>query len=223
MDEKERTEVKELRRIANSMGRSRDGHGVARQYQEAKELADTLDWVREMNRRGSGIDEGSIVPAEGERVAFPDCIALTEQGDQIGVELTSPGGRWNNWTEIGFREMVERTIEKKSQKAKSHRRDGTCADGLDRLVLLLTVDMDECQAQSFLEAFHVPDTSEFDGVYVMLDYKPDGAGGRHPVFRIKGPDVLLRGQSSREPPDQEGTGQGAAGRERADGQEAAHP
>ena len=194
MDQKKRSEVEELQRIADSMARSGDGHGVDRQYQGAKELADTLDWVREMNRSGCRIEEESIVHAGREGATFPDCIARTSQGDRIGVELTGPGERWDSWTEKCFRDMVERTIEKKSQKAKNHRRDGTTVAGLDRLVLLLTVDMEEFQAERFLEGLHGLDTSEFDEVYIMLDYKPDGADGRHPVFRIKGTDVEQHGQ-----------------------------
>ena len=150
-----------------------------------------------MNRDGRGIVEDSIVPAYGEGAAFPDCVAQTCQGDLIGVELTGPGGRWDSWTQNSFRELVERSIEKKSQKARIHGRDGTIASGLDRLVLLLTVNMEEVQAEKFLEGFRVPSTSEFDEVYVMLDYKPDGADGKHPVFRIKGTHDHHPGQSSR--------------------------
>ena len=204
MDQKKHSEVEELQKIADSMGKSGDGHSVARQHQTAKELADTLDWVKEMKRNGSGIEEHSIVPADLDGATFPDCIARTSQGDQIGVELTAPGPRWDRWTASCFREMVERTVEKKSQKAKNHRRDGSIVAGLDRLVLLMTLDMEEFKAESFLEGFQLPDTSEFDEVYVMLDYKPDGADGRHPVYRIKGADVQHRRQPSREPSDEDG-------------------
>ena len=201
MDQKERSEIEELRRIADCMEKSRDGHGVARQHQRPKELADTLDWVREMNRNGVGIEEDSIRPADQGGATFPDCMARTSQGDVIGVELTGPGLRWDGWTANSFKEIVGQAIEAKSQKAKTHRRDGTIVAGLDKLVLVMTLNMEAPQVEGFLEECHRPDSSEFDDVYVMLDYKPDGAEGRHPVFSIKGTDVQHPGQSSRERSD----------------------
>ena len=64
----ERIEVEEVQRIADNMKKSRDGQSVGRKHQRAKEIADTIDWVKEMNRSAEQIDENSVQSVDkGER------------------------------------------------------------------------------------------------------------------------------------------------------------
>ena len=179
-------EMKELQKIVDSMNKSSDGYGVGRHHQRAKEFSDSLDWVREMNRKGKTIDEDSVITVDPDVADFPDCTARTRRGDYLGIEVTGPGGRWDSWNASKFKTTVLGAIKRKSEKAKNHRQGGTAMAGLTKMVLLLTLDMERYQVEKYIEELGMQETSEFDEVYVMLSYEPDGGEGGHPVFQIGG-------------------------------------
>ena len=142
--------MNELQKVVNSMNKSSDGHGVGRENQQAKEFADTLDWVREMNRLGKTIDKDSVRTVDPNVAIFPDCTARTDRGDCLGIEVTGPGVRWDSWNASKFKATVVDAINRKSEKARKHRQDGTVMAGLTKMVLLLTLDMERYQAEEYV-------------------------------------------------------------------------
>ena len=175
----------ELERIVNSMNKSKDGDGVGREHQQAKELGDVKDWAKEMNRIGGKIDEESIRSVDQEQAAFPDCIVRTSRGDCIGIEVTGPGSSWDTWTADIFEKTVEQTIKSKSKKAKKHRQNGTIIGRINRIVLLITIDIERCQMDEYIEKLGIQETSEFEEIYIMMSYQPDDGGGTRPVFQVR--------------------------------------
>ena len=165
-----------------------------RQTQSAMEVYAVREWAEVLNEQGRHIDIDSI---QKNSQAYPDCLAEAF-GGIIGVEVTelvdgnaiiqhrilrdfkSPLSVISIWDPDRFRKTLAGIVSKKDLRVQD--------SSLKKQFLLIVTDepwLDEATVSECLREVRLRRPNNFNEVYLMLSYVPDGYGnGRYPVFKI---------------------------------------
>ena len=103
------------------------------------------------------------------------------------------GDAWVAWPLEQFREYLGRIVDKKDKKASVKRESRLREQGRSALDLRLSesfllIFTPELYLQGHLEQYvektELPRPRNFDRVFVMGEYRPDGGSGGHPLFEV---------------------------------------
>ena len=204
MTDKERQLFEALKRTEDTYRKR--GHATYwhadNKNQGPMEVGATKDWADEMNRRGWQID---ICTIRKNSEPYPDCTAVMD-GEKIGVEVVElvdenaikehPENPRYEGPEQFLREFsIPLPPEWPIQKFEKYLREKVChkdlrvKDGsLSKQFLLIVTDeprLDEVTLDEHLKTIKLQRPQNFDGVFVMTSYVPDGRGhGHHPLFEV---------------------------------------
>ena len=182
------------------------GFNAPRKYKLFEEIRSVKRWSEEMNKRGCRIDLNTIRKNPD---AYPDCLAMMGRLRKIGIEVTElvdraaisahpeippyegpehfvqnlekyQGPLPPMWTLKKFEHHLRNIVRRKDLRGKE--------SSLSKQFLLIVTDepwLDGNTLDEHLDAIKLPQPCNFDGVYVMRDYVPDGDGhGHYPVSKV---------------------------------------
>lgn len=187
------------------------GHATSfnapRKYKSCEEVLSVRCWAKEMNRYDCRIDLNTIRKNPD---TYPDCLAMMGGLRKIGIEVTElvdrdairthpeippyegpehfldnlekfQGPLPPKWTLEKFEQHLRNIVRGKNLRGKE--------SSLSKQFLLIVTDepwLDGNTLDDYLDTIELPLPCNFDGVYMMRDYVPDGDGhGNFPVSAVR--------------------------------------
>ena len=165
------------------------------------EVTDLMEYVSENLIRVVGQGKGTVLKwklRRGEPV-FSWCGSTLDKDeknrleDEVRANHRKFEGTSVQWTLELFQNRLREIVTKKNKQASSKKSKRVREQGeqalefrLHRRVLLIftpEVYLQDCLAE-YLEKTELSRPENFDRVFVMGDYHPDGGSGHHPVFEV---------------------------------------